>query len=111
MRAAHSGSRACCAPRLQAQPLLWAGQRALEPLQRLLADNCHLTRDPLPVIVAHPAFAGGVEAMRFAVDGVSLISPHVAGIARRQGQQLLTEEAEEQAWLSGGRAGSGAAAA
>jgi len=68
----------------QARPLLWVGQRVLEPLQRALADNCHLTRDPLPLIQAAPAFQGGVEARRFSVEGVSLISPHVAGIARRQ---------------------------
>ncbi|KAL4444217.1 hypothetical protein ABPG75_011954 [Micractinium tetrahymenae] len=97
--------------RLQAQPVLWVGQRALEPLQRLLADNCHLTRDPLPAIEAHPAFRGGVEATRFSVDGVSLISPHVAGIARRQGQRPPAAEAEEQDWLGGGQAGSGATAA
>lgn len=70
----------CCPP--QAQPLLWLGQRALEPLQRLLADNCHLTRDPLPQIEG--AF-GGVEARRFSVEGASLIAPHVAGLARRRG--------------------------
>lgn len=69
------------------QPLLWLGQRALEPLQRLLADNCHLTRDPLPAIEAaecfSPAAGGSVEARRFSVEGASLIAPHVAGIARR----------------------------
>ncbi|PSC76561.1 methyltransferase 7A [Micractinium conductrix] len=37
---------------LQARPLLWLAQRALEPLQRALADNCHLSRDPLPAIQA-----------------------------------------------------------
>lgn len=67
------------------RPLLWLGQRLLEPLQRALADNCHLTRDPLPLIEAVPEFRGGVAADRFDVDGVSLIAPHVAGIARRSG--------------------------
>lgn len=67
----------------QSEPLLWLGQRALEPLQRLLADNCHLTRDPLPAISAR--FSGGVEARRFSVEGASLIAPHVAGLARRSG--------------------------
>ena len=79
----HVNTHACPAPPPQSQPLLWLGQRALEPLQRLLADNCHLTRDPLPAITA--CFDGGVDARRFSVDGASLIAPHVAGIARRSG--------------------------
>lgn len=92
---------------MQAQPLLWLGQRALNPLQRALADNCHLTRDPLPAIEAHPAFAGGVQASRFSVDGASLIAPHVAGLARRQ--PLLPDE--QQARGAGGSQSAAAAAA
>lgn len=98
--AAPGSAAACCSPSLASsgarhpplppaaqgrQPLLWLGQRALEPLQRLLADNCHLTRDPLPAIQERFAAGGGVEARRFSVEGASLIAPHVAGIARRAG--------------------------
>lgn len=72
----------------QGQPLLWAAQRLLNPLQCLLADNCHLTRDPLPLLEACPGFCGGVEARRLSVEGASLIAPHVAGIARRQAEVL-----------------------
>ena len=74
---------------LQGQPLLRLGQYVLNPLQRALADNCHLTRDPLPLIQATPGFGSSsgdgspVTAMRFAVDGAGLIGPHVAGIARK----------------------------
>jgi hypothetical protein len=67
---------------MQGQPLLWVAQHVLNPLQKLVADNCHLTRDPLPLI--HSTFAGSLDAVQFSVDGASLIAPHVAGIARRQ---------------------------
>jgi hypothetical protein len=67
---------------LQGQPLLWLAQHALNPLQQLLADNCHLMRDPISMI--ETVFgAGNVQAQRFSVDGASLIAPHVAGLARR----------------------------
>lgn len=72
----------CPPPCLQGQPLLWLAQHALNPLQQLLADNCHLTRDPISMI--ETVFgAGNVQAQRFSVDGASLIAPHVAGLARR----------------------------
>jgi hypothetical protein len=90
-------------------------QRLLDPLQRLLADNCHLTRDtaaeiisapglrPLPLHLQLPptavtisnfrdAAAGalanssvdeGAALFRFEVQGMGLISPHVAGILRK----------------------------
>jgi SAM-dependent methyltransferase len=54
-------------------------QRVFNPLQRALADGCNLTRDPLPVIES--AGFRNVESMRFAVEGMGLIAPHVAGIA------------------------------
>jgi hypothetical protein len=65
---------------LQSRPLLRLGQRVLDPLQQFLADGCHLTRNPLPAIEA-TGFRE-VEASRFEVEGMSLIAPHVAGIAR-----------------------------
>ena len=60
--------------------LLRLGQAVLNPLQVWLADGCHLIRDPLAAIEG-AGFAGGVEAMRFEVEGMGLIGPHVAGIA------------------------------
>lgn len=60
-------------------PLLWVGQQLFNPLQRVLADGCHLTRDPLPAIEA--AGFSSVDARRLAVEGMGLIAPHVAGIA------------------------------
>eukprot|EP00887_Chlorella_sp_A99_P001288 scaffold14.g1288.t1 len=62
-----------------ASPLLRLGQWAFNPLQQLLADGCHLTRDPLPAIEA--AGFSSVQARRFSVEGMGLIGPHVAGIA------------------------------
>lgn len=62
----------------QAQPLRRLQQRLLNPLQRLLADGCHLNRDPLPAI--EDAFLG-LDATRLEVEGMGLIAPHVAGIA------------------------------
>ena len=53
-------------------------QQVLNPLQRALADGCNLTRDPLPVI--ERAGFSSVESMRFEVEGMGLIAPHVAGI-------------------------------
>ena len=59
--------------------LLQLGQRIFDPVQQLLADGCHLTRDPLPAIEA-AGFPGGIDATRFELDGMALIAPHVAGI-------------------------------
>lgn len=65
--------------------LLWT-QRALDPLQILLADGCHLTRDTQAAVAA----AGfdvdgdgdaGLGLQRMYV-GSGLISPHVVGVAR-----------------------------
>jgi ubiquinone/menaquinone biosynthesis C-methylase UbiE len=54
-------------------------QRLFDPLQQLLADGCHLTRDTLRVIEA--AGFSQLEAEAFEVEGMGLISPHVAGVA------------------------------
>jgi SAM-dependent methyltransferase len=60
--------------------LLRLGQHVFDPLQQLLADGCHLTRDPLPIL--EKVGFRRVDASRFEVEGVSrLIAPHVAGIA------------------------------
>ncbi|KAF6264409.1 S-adenosyl-L-methionine-dependent methyltransferase [Scenedesmus sp. NREL 46B-D3] len=88
--------------------LLQLQQRLLDPLQQLLADNCHLTRDTAAVLQAsgfecgndsggwvQPVMMESVEAaaaevgggggtlFRFEVPGMSLIAPHIAGILRK----------------------------
>ena len=57
------------------RPLLAFGQRALAPLQRALADGCHLTRDPEPVARAVDRLRV-VECRSFDVEGAGLIAPH-----------------------------------
>lgn len=61
------------------RPLLNAAQQLLNPIQQLLADGCHLNRDPLK------AFAGAefasLESRRFEVPGMGVIAPHVSGVA------------------------------
>ena len=59
--------------------LLRVGQTLLNPLQRFCGDGCNLTRDPLPAIEG--AGFAHVDALRFEVEGMGLIAPHVAGIA------------------------------
>lgn len=65
---------------LAGRPLLAVGQRVLEPLQRLVADGCHLTRDT-KAAVARAGFAGGAEPLEsFDVPGLGILAPHVAGV-------------------------------
>ena len=62
------------------RPLLRAAQQVLNPLQRALADNCHLTRD----VNAEQLQAHGLSLTyqrRFDVPGLGLVAPHVAGLA------------------------------
>ena len=54
-------------------------QTVLDPLQQLLADNCHLTRDT-GRLIEEAGFAS-VDVQQFEVDGASLIAPHVSGVA------------------------------
>lgn len=54
-------------------------QMLFDPLQQLLADGCHLTRDPSQMI---EQLFQHVEAERFDLEEFGLIGPHVAGIAR-----------------------------
>ena len=61
------------------KPLLRLGQTLLNPLQQLLADGCHLTREPTTAMAA--AGLSIKHLSRFQVEGESLIAPHVAGIA------------------------------
>ena len=48
-------------------------------LQQTLADGCHLNRETLAAV--KQAGFKYVDAMRFTLDGFSVIGPHVAGIA------------------------------
>jgi SAM-dependent methyltransferase len=54
-------------------------QSLFDPLQRALADGCHLTRDTGAAIEAMSWQALGMQ--RFSVEGFSLISPHVSAKA------------------------------
>ena len=56
--------------------LRWA-QGALDPLQQILADGCHLTRDPLLDILSNGFI--NVNWKRVEVKGQGLISPHLIG--------------------------------
>ena len=72
-----------------------ATQRALDPQQQLLADGCHLTRDPVPLFESGGGGGGGgtdggkqgrpllrlSKVERFRVEGGGFIAPHVSGIA------------------------------
>ncbi|KAK9804910.1 hypothetical protein WJX72_011666 [[Myrmecia] bisecta] len=60
--------------------LLRVAQTALTPLQQLLADGCHLDRDTWLRI--RDAKLSPVEPMRFQIEGMGLIGPHIAGIGR-----------------------------
>lgn len=61
--------------------LLRVGQLMCDPLQRMLADGCSLLRDPMPAI--ERAGLDSSATMRFSVEGMGLIGPHVAGIATK----------------------------
>ena len=58
---------------------LLLAQTALEPFQRLLADNCHLTRQT-GALIEGAGFAD-VKVSRFEVEGASVLAPHVSGVA------------------------------
>lgn len=55
------------------------GQYVLNPLQQVLADGCHLTRDTLKSI--REAGFAAVDAKEFNVDGLSILAPHIVGVA------------------------------
>jgi SAM-dependent methyltransferase len=57
---------------------LRAAQAMLDPLQVALADNCHLTRDPMPLIEAG-GFFSSVNAARFSLDDARAIEIAAAG--------------------------------
>jgi hypothetical protein len=55
-------------------------QNLLDPVQQLVADGCHLSRNTLGLIEAAGFTSLDVKSMR--VKGLSLISPHILGTAR-----------------------------
>ena len=55
-------------------------QNLLDPVQQLVADGCHLTRDTLSLIEA--AQFASLSAQKVQVKGASIIKTHVIGIAR-----------------------------
>jgi ubiquinone/menaquinone biosynthesis C-methylase UbiE len=63
----------------QQHPVLRFTQKALDPLQQLAADGCHLDRQTLQSI--ETAGFKDVDAMQIMLEGFGLISPHAAGLA------------------------------
>ena len=64
--------------------LVRLGQAVFNPLQRLLADGCHLDRDAFrDVPEAREEFDLAVLE-RFDVPGLGVLSPHVAGLLRKR---------------------------
>ncbi|CAK9260055.1 unnamed protein product [Sphagnum jensenii] len=55
-------------------------QNLLDPVQQLVADGCHLSRNTLGLIEAAGFTSLDIKSMR--VKGLSLISPHILGTAR-----------------------------
>ena len=61
--------------------LLRIQQVVFDPLQQALADGCHLSRDTEATIQGE--VWSQVALQNFRVEGASLISPHVRGVAVR----------------------------
>lgn len=58
--------------------LLQLQQRVLDPLQRLLADGCHLTRNTEQTL--QQVGFDTATLKHFRVPGMGLIAPHIAGV-------------------------------
>ncbi|KAA8491509.1 Methyltransferase-like protein 7B [Porphyridium purpureum] len=71
----------------QQHPWMNLAQRALDPLQQIVADGCHLCRGTGDLIAAERCFAR-VDVSRFQVPGsaLGLISPHVSGVAYKKAE-------------------------
>lgn len=54
-------------------------QALLDPLQQALADGCHLSRDTAATLQGEAW--SSFELKSFRVEGASLISPHIRGVA------------------------------
>lgn len=59
--------------------LLRIAQDVCTPLQKLLADGCHLNRNPVPSILK-AGFSSEEKILKFSVDTIGLLSPHRAGL-------------------------------
>lgn len=59
--------------------LIQFGQKILNPVQQLLADGCHLTRNPLKAF--QMAGFENLQTQTFQVPGLGVLSPHISGIA------------------------------
>lgn len=56
-------------------------QQLLDPLQQLLADGCHVTRNTRAALDRAGFDVSGPDVMSFKLDGFTgPISPHIAGI-------------------------------
>lgn len=60
--------------------LLRSAQQILTPVQQLLADGCHLNRNPLKSL--QDAGFDSIDYQYFDVPGMSVIAPHISGVAR-----------------------------
>ena len=85
-RVLRPGGRLCVVEHVAAPPpppALRLAQRAFDPLQRLLADGCHLTRDPAGALEATPGLSVA-SLRRFDVQGAAFIAPHLAALCVRE---------------------------
>jgi hypothetical protein len=62
------------------RPVLRAAQSVLTPLQSLLADGCHLNREA-PLGAMQQAGFTFEKQKRFDMPGLSLLGPHISGVA------------------------------
>ena len=62
------------------RPVLRAAQSVLTPLQSILADGCHLNREA-PLEVMQQAGFTFQKQKRFDMPGLSLLGPHISGVA------------------------------
>ncbi len=63
------------------KPLVRLAQAVLTPLQQTMGDGCSLTRETLKEVAQAGFETGGVRSLQ--VEGLSLFSSHIAGLARR----------------------------
>ncbi|GAX81204.1 hypothetical protein CEUSTIGMA_g8636.t1 [Chlamydomonas eustigma] len=56
------------------------GQKLLDPLQQLLADGCHLTRDTHTYIKGAGFDIDQLDGCRFDVKELGILGPHIAGV-------------------------------
>lgn len=64
--------------------ILRIAQDICTPLQKFLADGCHLNRNPVPSILK-AGFSSQDKILKFSVDTIGLLSPHRAGLLTKKG--------------------------